>query len=131
MKSGVVSILLFWGFLETGVAIVASCLPVLSPLFRCLSLESIIRSFRSAISLRSMGSSSKSSLKKHGAPGAESETAIAGFPSSGYPPNDMISIDVEAYAMGRVDGEKQGAENVGTAGIWRETEVKQSSEQFV
>ncbi len=78
-----------------------------------------------------MGSSNKSSLRKHSARRSESETAIAGSPFSGNPPNDMNSIDVEAYAMGKVDGEKHQAENVGADGIWRETEIKQSSERFV
>ena len=38
---------------ELGVGMIAICLPTLRPLFAGLSLESIIRSIRSAISLRS------------------------------------------------------------------------------
>lgn len=122
---------MFWGMLEIGIAMVAACLPVLRPLFQGWSPESIIRSFRSQISLRSNGSGNKASHQAKGDPKiSESETAITGVPYAGKSGhNTQVSIDVEAYAMGRVSGgEKyQAAERV-PGRIWRETELKQTSE---
>jgi hypothetical protein len=53
---GVVSLLLFWGMVELGVGMIAICLPILRPLFAGWSVEKIVQSVRSAISLRSLGS---------------------------------------------------------------------------
>ena len=103
---GVVSILLFWAMMEMGVAMVAVCLPTLRPLFRNWSLESIIRSVRSAVSLRSMGSSRRSPPSaQEAAARSESETAIAGpqRPGLGYKHYD--ELDVEAYALDEMGGE--------------------------
>ena len=127
---GIVSILMFWGMLEIGIAMVAACLPVLRPLFQGWSPESIIRSFRSQISLRSIGSGNKANAKAS-AKRTESETAITGVPYAGkLGHSTQASIDVEAYAMGRVSGgEKyyEAPERV-PGRIWRETELKQISE---
>ena len=128
---GIVSILMFWGMLEIGIAMVAACLPVLRPLFQGWSPESIIRSFRSQLSLRSIGSGNKAPFHaKGGAKRTESETAITGVPYAGKSGhNTQASIDVEAYAMGRVSGgEKYEASERVPGRIWRETELKQISE---
>lgn len=128
---GIVSILMFWGMLEVGIAMIAACLPVLRPLFQGWSPESIIRSFRSQISLRSSGSGNKASHNAKGsAKRTESETAITGVPYTGKSGhNTLVSIDVEAYAMGRVSGgEKYETLERGPGRIWRETELKQTSE---
>ena len=125
---------MFWGMLEIGIAMVAACLPVLRPLCQGWSPESIIRSFRSQLSLRSIGSGNKAPFNvKGGAKRTESETAITGVPFTGYPGkpghHTQISIDVEAYAMGRVSGgEKHEASDRVPGRIWRETELKQISE---
>ena len=122
---------MFWGMLEIGIAMVAACLPVLRPLFHGWSPESIIRSFRSQISLRSLGSGNKASLNAKGAAKrTESETAITGVPYAGKSGhNTQVSIDIEAYAMGRVSGgDKYEAPERGPGRIWRETELKQISE---
>ena len=122
---------MFWGMLEIGIAMVAACLPVLRPLFQGWSPESIIRSFRSHISLRSIGSGNKGSLDAKGsAKRTESETAITGVPYAGkFGHNTQVSIDVEAYAMGRVSGgEKYEAPERMPGRILRETELKQISE---
>ena len=103
---GVVSILLFWAMMEMGVAMIAVCLPTLRPLFRNWSLESIIRSVRSAVSLRSMGSSSRPPpTAQEAAARSESETAIAGpqQPRQGYKHYD--EMDVEAYYLDEMGGE--------------------------
>lgn len=126
---GIVSILMFWGMLEIGIAMVAACLPVLRPMFQGWSPESIIRSFRSQISVRSIGSGNKASPKGT-VKRTESETAITGVPYAGKGGNNtLVSIDVEAYAMGRVSGaEKEETLERGPGRIWRETELKQTSE---
>lgn len=63
---GVVSLLLFWGMIELGVGMIAICLPTLRPLFRGWSPESIIRSIRSALSLRSLHSGGSGPRKSAG-----------------------------------------------------------------
>ena len=90
-----------------GVAMIAICLPTLRPVFQGWSLESIVKSFRSAISLRSMGSGHKSSLStKENVARSESETAITGPQESGLEYGNPSSLDVEAYAMGAMGGKK-------------------------
>ena len=96
---GIVSILMFWGYLEIGVGIVAACVPTLRPLLEDWSLESVIRSIRSTISLRSFGNSAKEGTGR-----SESETAIRGVPEQEKSQHELVSIDVEAFAMGRVNG---------------------------
>ena len=54
--SGLVSLGIFWSLLEIGVAVPVACLPTLRPLFRGFSLESVISSLRSMISLSSVHS---------------------------------------------------------------------------
>lgn len=125
---GIVSILMLWGYLEIGVAIIAACLPMLRPLFQSWSIESVIRSVRSAISLGSFGSNNRfSPIDKGGPERSESETAIAGIQGSGEPQHGLVSIDVEAYAMGKVSGGEDKVRSAGGDGIWRETELRQSS----
>lgn len=101
---GIVSILIFWGYLEMGVGIAAACLPMLRPLFEDWSLESVIRSVRSTI-IRSFGNGSNSPhIAKEGTGRSESETAIRGVPEQEKSQHELVSVDVEAYAMGRVNG---------------------------
>ena len=110
----------------------ASCLPILRPLFKTWSLESIVWSVRSTISLRSLGSGGKSAfIVNKSTERSESETAITGVSYTGKSANDMNSIDVEAFAMGKVSGEKDQFQSIGSDEIWRETETRQSSEQVV
>lgn len=49
--TGIVSLLIFWGMLELGVGMVAVCLPTMRPMLRGASVESMMRSLRSFISL--------------------------------------------------------------------------------
>ena len=116
--------------LELGVAKVASCLPTLRPLFQGWSFESIIRSFRSSISLRSMTSSNKANpSSKELGEDSESKTAIAGIPQSDhFGIGHLGSTDVEAYAMGTVTVEEAQKQNMRPEGIWKDTEMKQTSE---
>jgi hypothetical protein len=126
---------MFWSMLELGIAMVASCLPILRPLFNDFSAESVINSIRSALSLNSLGSQNRSlSAPKGPYHQSESETAItlapAGSTSASVsasaankkdwnPTSTVDSIDVEAYAMGRIDNKLPDR-------ITRETEVTQT-----
>jgi len=53
--------ILFWSFVESALALMASCLPVTHSLFRKSSIESVIRSIRSLTSLHSSGHGSTGS----------------------------------------------------------------------
>ena len=69
---------------ELGVGMVAICLPTLRPLFRGWSPESIIRSVRSALSLRSIHSGGSSPRRSTGRSAGEaqqlgSESSIVGI----------------------------------------------------
>lgn len=69
---------------ELGVGMIAICLPTLRPLFRGWSPESIIRSIRSALSLRSLysgGSGTKKSAGRSAKDGQQtgSESSIIGI----------------------------------------------------
>lgn len=122
---------MFWGYLETGVAIVAACLPLLRPLFKSWSLESVIRSVRSAISLRTMSSRGRSSSnsRRRTTQRSESEVAITGVPYSGPTLDGLNSVDVEAYAMGKVSGNGDPVGKTSNEGVWKQTEVKQNSQK--
>ncbi len=51
-----VSTILYWSMIEAGLAIIAACLPTLQFLIRKVSLDSVVSSVRSALSLHSMRS---------------------------------------------------------------------------
>lgn len=55
----------YWTLIEASLAIISACLPTLRPLFQGFSVESVIRSFRSVISLGSIRSR-HSNGSKHG-----------------------------------------------------------------
>ncbi|KAI9648373.1 hypothetical protein NHQ30_003006 [Ciborinia camelliae] len=128
----VVSLLMFWSMLEVGIAMIASCLPTLRPLFHGFSPESVIRSIRSALSLHSLSSRNKSfpGATKGPFERSESETAINGGSPNLAPGakrnnwNPLATgdtIDVEAYAMGRIGGNVPEPDK-----ITRETEITQT-----
>ena len=54
---------LYWSIIEASLNIVAACLPTLGPLLAKFSLESVVRSVRSAISLHSIRSRGSSNTK--------------------------------------------------------------------
>ncbi|KAL2044671.1 hypothetical protein N7G274_002445 [Stereocaulon virgatum] len=57
IKSVAFSIILYWSIVEAGLSLIAACLPTLRLLVAKTSMDSIVRSFRSAISLGSVASS--------------------------------------------------------------------------
>ena len=54
--------------IEMGVALIAACLPTLRPFFHEVSIESVVRSVRSKLSLESVPSRSRSSTTKDDGP---------------------------------------------------------------
>ena len=122
---------LYWSMLESGLALIACCLPTLYALSRVPRLQSLIRSARS---LASLGSSRKSPArgsaeKKHphgggdGAPDTDfsttsSEAIVTGM--SGLPAESKF----QAYAMGdvpRVSSER----TEGDGEIWVDRTIEQ------
>lgn len=93
---GVVSLLLFWGMVELGVGMIAICLPTLRPLFRGWSPESIIRSIRSALSLRSIRSDG-SGARSIGRPAKDAQQV--GSESS------IVGINMEPITNGKASTE--------------------------
>lgn len=93
---GVVSLLLFWGMVELGVGMIAVCLPTLRPLFHGWSPESIIRSIRSALSIRSIHSGG-SSARSTGRPAKDAQQV--GSESS------IVGINMEPITNGKASTE--------------------------
>lgn len=89
---------MFWEFLKVGVAIVASCLPVLHPV---LGVFDAVSSF---ISPWSTGSNHKSDSGLRNIPqDSESQTAITappGVPTDGW--SSFNGITLETYAVDKV-----------------------------
>ena len=54
---------LVWSYVEVGIGVVAACLPTLKPLFYNYSVDSIVASLCSKLSLRSINSDSRG--RKH------------------------------------------------------------------
>ena len=83
---------------ELGVGIIAICLPTLRPLFRGWSPESILRSIRSALSLRSLNSGGSGARRSPGRSAKEAQPL--GSDSS------IVGIHMEAttYDKGSTEG---------------------------
>ena len=81
---------------ELGVGMIAICLPTLRPLFRGWSPESIIRSIRSALSLRSVHSGD-SSARSTGRPAKDAQQV--GSDSS------IVGINMEPITNGKASTE--------------------------
>jgi len=102
---GILGLLMFWAMLEMGVAMVAVCLPTLRALFQCWSPKSIIRTFRSALSLGSSTSKERSyrlsSNKRHKR--GESETSLTDVEAWGVLGDEARH---QAFAKGHVHAQK-------------------------
>jgi hypothetical protein len=55
--------MMFWSMIEMGTAIVAGCLPTIWPLINNISLEGMVRTIRSVLSLESLCGMSRVSTK--------------------------------------------------------------------
>ena len=121
---GVVSLLLFWGMVELGVGIIAICLPTLRPLFRGFSPESILRSIRSALSLRSLHSSGSGGDGARRSPGRSakeaqplgSDSSIVGIHMEATTYDKAVTEGVVTRAYGGEEGgghtEMQGGSDI-------------------
>lgn len=121
---GVVSLLLFWGMVELGVGIIAICLPTLRPMFRGWSPESILRSIRSALSLRSLpsggsGSGARRSPGRSSAKEAQplgSDSSIVGIHTEAttYDKGSTEGVVTRAYGgeEGRGHAERHGSSDI-------------------
>lgn len=56
-QSAVLTTVAVWSQVEAGIAVITACLPSIRPLFHRKSLESLVNSLRSAISLHSLNNS--------------------------------------------------------------------------
>ncbi|KAL9073756.1 MAG: hypothetical protein Q9161_002794 [Pseudevernia consocians] len=103
----VVSLILFWPMVEMGVALVAACLPTLRPLFHDVSVESVIHSVRSKLSLSSLRSTSKSSLTQ-GDTARRSNDSTRAFASKDVVTNALPEDDeyLETHIMADVGSER-------------------------
>ena len=116
---------MFWGMLEMGVAMVAVCLPTLRPLFHGWSPETIIRTFRSALSLGSFGSRNRpyrsSSSKRHKR--GDSETSLADIEAWGNPAHGARH---QVYAMGPVPAPRDERDKTPAGAVWVDKELSQT-----
>ena len=69
--NGIVSLMIFWGMLELGVAMIAVCLPTMRPMFKGMGVESMLRSLRSFMSL---SEGSRATGASHGSDPKDSAT---------------------------------------------------------
>lgn len=92
--------------IQMGVAVIVACLPTLRPLFHGLSVESVVRSIRSAVSLHSMRS--KGSQEGNHKAGSISSKSVAAFadpaPIAGHGRGDRNGdTNVQTYIMSNFD----------------------------
>ncbi|KAI1843549.1 hypothetical protein JX266_010182 [Neoarthrinium moseri] len=65
---GLLTTLMFWSMVEMGIAVVAGCLPTIWPLISKISVEEMVRSVRSALSLESLRDLARVSSKGRSRP---------------------------------------------------------------
>lgn len=117
--------LMFWGMLEIGVAMVAVCLPTLMPLFHGWTVEKFFQTLRTFFSLESLSlrrSARSSSSKRHQKMDSETSLAKEDF---GY---TKQSNSHQAYAMGPVDSQHTDAEKVPGGSVWVNSKLTQTVE---
>ncbi|KAI1387537.1 uncharacterized protein F4822DRAFT_406842 [Hypoxylon trugodes] len=79
---GVETNVLVWSYVEVGVGVVAACLPTLKPIFDNRSLNSIVASARSKVSLRSNNSGSRNRSNGDRAPDGSSGLELFPYDAS-------------------------------------------------
>lgn len=101
---------MFWAMIEMGIAVVAGCLPTIWPLISRISLESLIRSVRRALSL----------------PGSRLSKGKSSFQNPSQPSDrpNRVSEDADSYKKLTTKASKYGPE--GFIGVERNVEVKRS-----
>ncbi len=101
----------YWTLIEASLAIVSACLPTLRPLFHGFSPESVVRSFRSAMSLGSVGMThSVGSKQSHASSSGNCKES-----SSSMVPLDWMSAADHGSSVevtGVADGPKVGRKDI-------------------
>lgn len=118
---------MFWGMLEMGVAMVALCLPTLRPLFHDWSLESIMNSLLSVLSLSSRSSRNKNyhSFSDNQRGRGDSEASLANAKYSVYAAR---SNQHQVYAMGPLTGQQEGSGPKPSGEVWVNRNLTQTVE---
>ena len=112
---------MFWGMLEMGVGIVAVCLPTLRPIFHGFSPESILRTVRSLVSLRSdsMGSRSKHSREGYvkDPNNSESKNSLT-RPGKALVPDTGVQNEAHAWPTRTDPSQESSYEMDNLDGVW-------------
>ncbi|KAG8526997.1 uncharacterized protein KY384_008426 [Bacidia gigantensis] len=115
----VLTLSMYWSTLESGLAIIAACLPSLSSLFTAKSLQSAVHSVRSVLSLRSSQGSSKGSSRRDGTANAyadlersSSSSSSAGFTKPGLHGDLSAKYDLQTFELAK--GERKQGDSLST-----------------
>ena len=130
--TGVVTILMFWGMVEVGVALIAACLPTFRPFLRFISIQSIISSVRSALSLRRLNSGSKSGyVSSQDFPRTGSDSSDTGIihHSSFSAQKSSREQPAEMYTMKSIYGTREPPVNVNLGEIRIRNDIVQSVQE--
>jgi hypothetical protein len=122
---------MFWGMLEIGVAMVAACLPVLRPILRGYSPQAVFESLRSFLSLQSSANDNGPIFRVGNRPhSSDSQASITRAVKSDAWNNltSLRTVNLEAFAMGRLNVDEEQLVRNGQGGIWKNTEIKQTSQ---
>ncbi|KAI0381323.1 hypothetical protein F5Y04DRAFT_280856 [Hypomontagnella monticulosa] len=84
---------LVWSYVEVGVGVVAACLPTLKPIFDERSLDSIVASVRSKVSLRSLNSNSRDRKPSNGGPNGSNDLEMFPFDALNHTYNEISGSD--------------------------------------
>jgi hypothetical protein len=119
---------LYWSTIEAGLGLFATCLPSLQPLLRRRSLDSIVRSVRSIISLRSVPRSQKSASGRSGSESnahlSDSQNGLADENTGGKMRKDQ-KASLETYEMWALEGDGRTAQS-GTIHVNRDFQLSEN-----
>lgn len=121
---GIISILMFWGMLEMGVAMVAVCLPTLRPLFHDWTPESVMRSLLSVFPVSSKTKSYRS-FPDDQRGGGDSDIALADTKSSVYAAH---ANQHQTYATGPLTTQPRRSEQMSNGEVWVNRDLTQTVE---
>ena len=110
--------ILLWGLIEVDLAVVAACLPTYAPLLHDRALESVVRSARSIISLRSRESGSSGSRRRR--EDVEDEEAK----------NEWLAMQTNHYALADHVSNSGTSNEGGIQGIRMDHELDVTNEEI-
>ncbi|EDN95028.1 predicted protein [Sclerotinia sclerotiorum 1980 UF-70] len=115
---------LFWSMLESGLALIACCLPSLNYLAGLPPFRSVIDSFRNITSIRSSSEHYKMSQGNDNSQLKAEDQSLAS--RKALVPESADSAEIETYAMGDVPKINHGR-RAGKDGIWVDKVVEQEN----